>query len=236
MPMPMTSPSHAPGALDRVANKGRSLAALDVLNAALADVRDGLGPYLAIYLAAVQHWDPRKIGAAMAVLSVATVIAQTPAGGLVDAIRRKRLIIVGAALGVSMGAVAMAIWPVFGVIVAAQAVIGGSSAIFPPALAAISLGLVGHARLARRTGRNEAFNHAGNVAAACLAAVIGDKIAYVGIFYQVAVMGLITIVAALAIRERDIDHGLAGGESESETPARNRRRCGSACSCGIDAS
>ncbi len=36
--------------------KGRSLVALDALNVFMADVRDGLGPFLAIYLAAAQHW------------------------------------------------------------------------------------------------------------------------------------------------------------------------------------
>ena len=35
----------------------RSLIALDALNVFLADVRDGLGPYLAIDLTAKQHWD-----------------------------------------------------------------------------------------------------------------------------------------------------------------------------------
>ena len=51
----------------------------------------------------------------------------------------------------------------------AQVLMGAASAIFAPAIAAVSLGLVGHARMSRRTGRNEAFNHAGNVGAAVLA-------------------------------------------------------------------
>ncbi len=36
----------------------RNNLSLDSLNFFLADVRDGLGPYLAIYLLAVHHWDP----------------------------------------------------------------------------------------------------------------------------------------------------------------------------------
>ncbi|MCF8996147.1 MFS transporter, partial [Pseudomonas carnis] len=35
---------------------------LDSLNFFLADVRDGLGPYLAIYLLAVHRWEPASIG------------------------------------------------------------------------------------------------------------------------------------------------------------------------------
>ena len=47
-----------------------SLRALDALNLVLADVRDGLGPYLAIYLA-TKHWDPSRIGMAMSAMGVA---------------------------------------------------------------------------------------------------------------------------------------------------------------------
>ncbi len=36
--------------------------ALDALNFFLADVRDGLGPYLAIYLLTEQKWDAASIG------------------------------------------------------------------------------------------------------------------------------------------------------------------------------
>ena len=40
---------------------------LDALNFFLADVRDGLGPYLAIYLLTVQHWDEATIGIVLSV-------------------------------------------------------------------------------------------------------------------------------------------------------------------------
>jgi predicted MFS family arabinose efflux permease len=114
----------------------------------------------------------------------------------------------------------MALRPTFAVIVAAQATIGVAAAIFSPAIAAITLGLVGHAHLSRRMGRNEAFNHAGNVTAALLAALIGDQIAYVGIFYLVAAMSAASIVAALAIRDRDIDHALARGAAREDDRGR----------------
>ncbi len=43
--------------------------------------------------------------------------------------------------------------------------------VFPPAIAAVSLGIFGHAASTRRIGRNETFNHAGNAVAAGLAGV-----------------------------------------------------------------
>ncbi|MBL6453894.1 hypothetical protein JMJ55_01080 [Belnapia sp. T6] len=45
--------------------------ALDALNFCLADVRDGLGPYLAIYLLAVHHWDQASIGIALSASAIA---------------------------------------------------------------------------------------------------------------------------------------------------------------------
>ncbi|MBV8609019.1 MAG: MFS transporter [Singulisphaera sp.] len=191
--------------------KGRSLVALDALNVFMADVRDGLGPFLAIYLAAAQHWDAGRIGIAMSVQGFATVAAQTPAGGLIDRIHAKRAAVALAALAVALGVVAMAWWPTLPAIIAAQAVIGASSAIFAPAVSAISLGLVGHGRLPRRMGRNEAFNHAGNVTAALLAGWVGDHVAKVGVFYLVAAMSAATVATTLLIRRGDIDYALARG-------------------------
>ena len=199
----------------------QSLRALDALNIVLADVRDGLGPYLAIYMA-TKHWDPSKIGMAMSAMGIASVVAQTPAGALIDRTRRKRGWMVAASVLIALASVAMIRVPTLPVILGSQAALGVASAIFAPAIAAVSLGLVGHARMARRTGRNEAFNHAGNVIAAILAGVIGDHVAYEGIFYLLAGMCGLSIVATLLIRRDEIDDDLArgadgeGAEHESE--------------------
>ncbi len=200
---------------DERSPKRRSLRALDALNVFMADVRDGLGPYLAIYLA-TKRWDPSRIGVAMSVLTMATVVAQTPAGALIDRVRSRRAVVVLASLAVAIGAVAMVWRTTLPVIVGAQSLIGVAVAFLPPSVAAISLGMVGRAGLPRRMGRNEASNHAGNVAAAILAGLIGDRVAYEGIFYLVAAMAAGTIVTTLLIRGRDIDHDLARGADHAE--------------------
>jgi predicted MFS family arabinose efflux permease len=64
-------------------------------------------------------------------------------------------------------------------------------------------------------GRNEAFNHAGNVSAALLAGWVGDHIAHEGIFYLVAVMAAGTILATWLIRGKDIDYARARGAVEA---------------------
>lgn len=198
----------------------KSLVALDYLNLFLADVRDGVGPYLAIYLKASQNWNPADIGIAMSASTVATVIAQTPIGGLVDQLRQKRMLIVVAATLVSIGCIVIALLPSFPVVIGGQILIGLAAAVFPAAIAAISLGLVGHNNLDRRVGRNESFNHAGNVLAATLAGLVGFFITRKGIFFLVAAMAAASAVAVMRIREKEIDHDLARGakEEDEDTP------------------
>src|ERR1700743_1706601 len=70
----------------------RAHAALHAANFFLADVRDGLGPYLAIYLLTEQKWDEAHIGIVMSIATIAGIAAQTPAGALVDATKAKRLV------------------------------------------------------------------------------------------------------------------------------------------------
>ncbi|MHC5772389.1 MFS transporter [Nostoc sp.] len=192
----------------------KSLRSLDYLNVFLADVRDGVGPYLSIYLKASENWNPVQIGMAMSVSTIATVIAQTPAGALVDRLRQKRMLIVLAAVFVSIGCIAIGLFPNLPVVIGSQIMIGIAAAIFPPAITAITLGLVGHERLDRRVGRNETFNHAGNLLAAVLAGLAGYFIARKAIFFLVAAMAVGSIISVRMIREREIDHELARGDGE----------------------
>jgi MFS family permease len=194
----------------------RSLRALDALNVFLADVRDGVGPYLSVYLKSVEHWGPVEIGLVLSASTIATVVAQTPAGALVDNLRQKRLLIVIAAAAVSVGCIGIVLLPRLPVVVICQILIGLAAAVFPPVIAAITLGLVGHRRLDRRIGRNETFNHAGNLLAAALAGLIGQFVTAKGIFFLVAAMAIGSSLSALRIREREIDHALARGATDDE--------------------
>jgi len=151
----------------------RSLRGLDGLNFLLADVRDGLGPYLAVFLKGEQHWPSGAIGIAMAASSIAAAVCQIPAGLLVDGLRFKRLLVAVSGLLVAAGCLLIAFHPKLAAVVAAQVMLGAASAIIPPALAALSLGLVGHRRLDARISRNESFNHGGNFVAAGMAGTLG---------------------------------------------------------------
>ena len=82
-------------------DRTRAGTALDAANFFLADVRDGLGPYLAIYLLTEQSWDEAQIGIVMSIAAVAGILAEAPAGALIDATRVKRLAVAVAAMMVT---------------------------------------------------------------------------------------------------------------------------------------
>ena len=145
--------------------------ALDAANFFLADVRDGLGPYLAIYLLIEQAWDEAHIGVVMSIATAAGIAAQTPAGALVDATRAKRAAMAAAAVLVTAASMLLPWLPTFWPVAVSQAIAHAAAAVFAPALAAVTLGIVGHRAFSRRIGRNEGFNHAGNACAAGIAGV-----------------------------------------------------------------
>lgn len=75
-----------------LAAKTRSLTCLSLLCFALADVRDGLGPFLGIFLQS-HGWTPDSIGYVMTIGGLAGMAVTAPLGALADATRRKRLLL-----------------------------------------------------------------------------------------------------------------------------------------------
>jgi MFS family permease len=187
---------------------------LDRLNFFLADVKDGLGPFLAIFLMSSQHWDAGRIGVMLTIAGVATVLARGPAGAVVDAVHWKRTLIAIGALVVAIAAAVMVLLPQFWPVAVAQTVSGIADAIFPLAVAAISLGIVGRGLFPRRVGRNEAFNHAGNAVTAIVAGLAGYFIAPGAVLWLIAALALASIVAVYAIDGRAIDHEAARGSDD----------------------
>jgi MFS family permease len=185
--------------------------ALDALNFFLADVRDGLGPYLAIYLLTEQKWDQASIGVVMSVAAMAGILAQTPAGALIDSSRAKRALMVAAAIVVTLACLALPSIHRFELVAATQALAAAAGAIFAPAVAAVTLGIVGPKAFAGRIGRNEAFNHAGNAAAAAIAGATAYFYGPIVVFWLLAAMAVASVFATLSIPSGAIDHHIARG-------------------------
>ncbi|MGY3233970.1 MULTISPECIES: MFS transporter [unclassified Bradyrhizobium] len=195
--------------------------ALDAANFFLADVRDGLGPYLAVYLLAEQHWDEARIGLVMSMATIAGIVAQTPAGALVDATRAKRTAMAAAAIMVTIASLSVPLFPSFLPVAISQGIAQAAAVVFPPAIAAVSLGIFGRAAFTRRIGRNETFNHAGNAVAAGLAGVSAYWFGPTVVFCLLGAMALASLVSILAIPERAIDHELARGLHETAPDAQH---------------
>jgi MFS family permease len=201
---------------DNNAPSKRSLQGLDGLNFFLADVRDGVGPFLSIYLKGSQHWAAGQIGIVMAVSSITAAICQIPAGLLVDAIRGKRGLIAVSGILVGLGCLSIALFPNFYLVIGAQILLGAASAIIPPGLAALTLGLIGRRQFPNRISRNEGFNHGGNFAAAILAGTIGQWLGYSWIFYFVCIFAVASAWIVSRIRPEEINNEAAREASSGE--------------------
>lgn len=196
--------------------KRRSQTALDWVVFFLSDVETGVGPFMAGYLTGIRHWNPEQIGIVIAAQKIASVITQALAGWVIDRTIFKRWIMAGVALAISLGSLFVVWFP--GVFTQSlnQIGIGAATSIATLTVSALSLGLVGRDALSRRMGRNGAFSHAGNMLTASVAGYAGFRIGQQWIFYSSAALGLACSVAALAIREADIDHAVAREAPEAK--------------------
>ncbi len=190
---------------------GRSLGALDGLNFFLADVQSGLGPFLGIYLLTVPGWNPADIGLVLTVGGLVGLVVQTPVGALIDKTSHKRSLIIVAAVATAAGAFMITVQPSYSVITAAQIVTGVAGTVFAPAIAAVALGLVGAAAYTYRTGRMQAFNHAGNVVGAIVFGLAGYFITIKAGFWFAAGTAILVVITTLMINPRLIDNDVARG-------------------------
>ncbi len=190
------------------------------MNFFAGDVTAGFGPYLAIYLLAQLHWSPQSIGFALALGSIVTVLAQTPAGALIDWTTAKRGLMVACVATVGVAAVTLIVSDEKYAIYGAQATMGVALAFLGPLIAALTLGVVGRAEFTRQTSANQAWNHAGNVFAAAIAAGLALAGFVDGVFILISAMCVGMILCTLLIKPSEIDHETArGGVAENSAGA-----------------
>ena len=160
---------------------------LDWFSFFLADIQTGFGPFVAIYLTAHQ-WAQFDIGLVLTAGGLVAVAGQMPGGALVDAVRSARLLAGLAVSAICLSALALAIWPVFPVVMGSRVVQAAASCLLGPVIAAISLGLVGHAALGARLGRNARFSSIGNGVTAAAMGLCGYLVSNQAIFLLTALL------------------------------------------------
>ena len=188
----------------------RSLRALDWLNFFVADVQTGFGPFVAVYLTEAA-WTQADIGAVLSVGTIVVMLAQMPVGALIDAARSKRAVAGAALVGISVSALLFAAWPIYPVVLLARVLHGLASCALGPALAAISLGLVGHRAAGERLGRNARFASIGTSIAAAVMGATGHYVSSGAVFLLTAALGVPALWMLMLIRPEEIDPAAASG-------------------------
>ncbi|HEY0236651.1 MAG TPA: MFS transporter [Afipia sp.] len=208
IPQPSPSPSRG------------SLRGLDWFIFFLADVQTGFGPFVAVYLT-TQKWTQVEIGFVLSIGGLVGLIGQMPGGSIVDATRSVRLVagIAVAAIGVS--ALGYAAWPIFLVVMSAATLHALASCVLGPAIAAISIGLVGPLAAGERFGRNARFASLGNGFAAVLMGAVGYFLSSRAVFLVTFLLAIQTLFALARIRRSELNFARArspgaGKESDAQ--------------------
>lgn len=196
----------------------RSLRALCLTSFFIADVRDGFGPFLGIFLTE-RHWAPDDVGLLMTAGGLAGLLATLPAGFITDTSRNKRAVLALLCLMITASTLLLWFSQQTGIVAISQIVTGICAAFVGPLITGITLGLTGQRGFSAQMGKNEAFNHAGNFVTALMAGGIAWFWGVGGIFLLMTCTTLLTLCALLAIRNKDIDNNAARGLASSEPQA-----------------
>jgi MFS family permease len=194
-----------------------SLRGLDWFIFFLADVQTGFGPFVAVYLT-TQKWTQVEIGFVLSIGGVVGLIGQMPGGAIVDAARSERLVAGLAIATIGVSALAYAAWPIFPVVAVAATLHAAASCVLGPAIAAISLGLVGPLAIGERFGRNARFASLGNGVAAALMGTCGYLLSSRSVFLVTFILAIPTLLALARIREQEVNAAWCHGSVPREAP------------------
>ncbi|QDM25289.1 MFS transporter [Tardiphaga sp. vice304] len=207
---PGIAPEHDGGEPGKPEPSRQSLRGLDWFILFLADVQTGFGPFIAVYLT-TQKWTQVEIGFVLSIGGIVGLLGQMPGGAIVDAARSTRLVAGAAVLTICFCALGYAAFPVFPIVVTAATLHAMASCVLGPAIAAVSLGLVGPLRIGERLGRNARFASLGNGVAAAVMGTCGYYLSSRSVFVVTFLLALPTLYALSRIRARDIDAAQAHG-------------------------
>lgn len=191
----------------------------------LADVQTGFGPFVTVYLT-TQKWTQVEIGLVLTIGSLIGLLGQMPGGVIVDAARSERTVAGLSVALIAISALGYAAWPIFPVVVAAAVVHAAASCVLGPAIAAISLGIVGPDGIGERLGRNARYASLGNGGAAALMGACGYYLTSRSVFLVTVALAAPTLLALSQIRGNDINPDEAHGTVVRERPDPEATRLG----------
>ena len=193
---------------------------LDALNFFLADVRGGLGAFVSVYLVTAASWTPAEVGAVLTVSGLLGIALHTPVGAMIDAMRGKRALLVGAVALLAACAIAIERHPTGPVVFAADVIMAVLGGVFAPTVAALTLGLVSERDFPSRLARNAVWDRIGNLTIAALVGAVGWWWTQRTTFYLIPFFAVVSAAIILTIPARAIDHerarGFVRGQSEEQ--------------------
>jgi predicted MFS family arabinose efflux permease len=195
----------------------QSLRGLDWFIFFLADVQTGFGPFIAVYLT-TEKWTQAQIGLVLSIGGIIGLIGQIPGGAIVDAARSERVVAGFAIAAIGCAALSYAAWPIFPVVASAAMLHAAASCVLGPAIAAISLGLVGPRAIGERLGRNARFASLGNGVAAAVMGTCGYLVSSRSVFLVTFILAIPTLLSLSRIREAEVDIARAHGSVPREEP------------------
>ncbi|MEB2804802.1 MFS transporter [Campylobacter upsaliensis] len=194
--------------------------ALAWLNFFIADVRDGLGPYLGVFLKEHQFTES-QIGLITTSTSLCALIFGIFLGVLIDKTHFKRGIIALCIVGIVLATGANYFYPHFTFTLMAQIAIALCAVCLAPAFSAITLGIVGQKGFSKQISLNEAYKHAGTAFSAGLSFIFALYYGIGAIFIITALMGVCALVFLALLKSSQINHAVACGKEEGvEIPLR----------------
>src|SRR6516162_3832497 len=185
------------------------------VNFFMADMQSGIGPFLGVFLLE-RGWASGMIGTAMATGNVAGMLIATPVGGFIDTSRHKRAWVIVPGIAVVAASSIILASQNFWAVAASQVATSMAGAAIVPAVTGITLGIVRQKGFNRQNGRNQAFNHAGNMVGAALSGLLGWQFGYFAVFLLAALFGAITVACVLMIPPGSINDRAARGSKEDD--------------------
>jgi len=205
-----------PGSSGAVGDRTRATRALQALNFFMADMQAGIGPFLGVFLQQ-RGWTAGPIGTVMTAGGVAGMIMTVPAGAFIDHTEKKRLVVIVTGICTVMASFLILLSQSGLIVTISQVATAIAGAAIGPAVTGMTLGIVRQRGFNAQNGRNQAWNHAGNMIGAGLSGWLGWKFGMPAIFYLAAAFGVLAIICVLSIPERAIDHRAARGlESKAD--------------------
>jgi len=176
----------------------------------------GFGMFVTVHLVR-NGWTAQAIGFALTLSTVASLCSQIPAGALIDRLGDKSRAVQAGIAGVGAAALLLALSPERPAVYLAQVLQGLASALIGPSIAAISLGVVGHAAFGERIGRNARFASIGAGLTAGVMGLAGSYFEPVSIFWLTAALTVPALLSVSFVRRA----GLAAQADRAAPPAQD---------------